>query len=133
MNPNHAATIKARYVEAMSLKIDTEQFEALLSIRRRATELGYSHEQVTQLFGEVRDEKSNIQHSEPAISELKPPESTPEPPKEELQPMQRVQVQKLSERTTASYEPAPGLNPSGGKVRQSKVSILDLAYKRVQK
>ena len=132
MNPNHATTIKERYLSAISLN-DVDAMPKLMAIRKRAYELGYTEQQLQQVYKESRDEKSNIQHSKPAIPEPKPPESTPKPPKEEMQPMQRVQVQKLSERTTASYEPVPGLNPSGGKVRQSKVSILDLADEREEK
>lgn len=111
----------------MSLKLDTEQFDALLAIRRRATELGYSSDEVTAAFREARDE-SNIQSSNESVSDVKPPESPSEPQKEERQPKRE---QRLSQRATESHSRRTGLNPSGGKVRQSKISILDLADKRV--
>lgn len=58
MNPQHAEAIKQHYRTALALKCDPEKHEAILAIRKRATELGISANEVTKLYREVLSEKS---------------------------------------------------------------------------
>jgi len=139
MNPNHAATIKERYLSAISLN-DVDATPKLKAIRKRAKELGYTEEQLQQVYKEARDESKHdkldaYRPDEMAEQQPKPPESTPEPPKEEMQPMQRMQMQNLSERDRDRDYSKSGLTPSGtsSKRKYNGPSILDIADKRVEK
>ena len=125
MNPKHKQVIKQRYSEAMALKLDTEQFEVLRAIRRRAIELGYTHDQVTEVFREVRNDNSTERTEQPSVAVSE----EVLPPAQEKQTAS-VSEKELSRRVEASYSTHSGMNPSGGKARQSKVSILDLADKK---
>ena len=69
MNPNHKEAIKERYIACMALKLDTEQFEELRLIRRRAVELGYTHEQVTEVFRDARNESKPVEQSSLGVPE----------------------------------------------------------------
>lgn len=82
MNPKHAAAIKDKYREALKLKVDTDKFDAMLAIRKRATKLGISTDEVTKLYTEVLSEKSKPAPPKelPHADEIKP--AKPEPPKD---------------------------------------------------
>lgn len=58
MSPQHAEAIKQHYRTALALKCDPEKHEAILAIRKRATELNISANEVTSLYREVLSEKS---------------------------------------------------------------------------
>lgn len=81
MNPQHATAIKDKYREALKLKVDTDKFDAMLAIRKRATELGISTNEVTKLYREVLSEKSKPASPKelPPSNEIK--QAPPEPQK----------------------------------------------------
>jgi len=115
VNPKHKQAIKQRYSEAMALKLDTEQFEELRAIRRRAIELGYTHDQVTEVFREVRNDREGIKQIEPDVAVAT----------EELPPAQEKQAAPVSEkefsrRVEVGYSTPTGVTESG--VRKSGAS-----------
>lgn len=81
MNPQHAEAIKQHYRNALALKCDPEKHEAILAIRKRATELNISANEVTMLYREVLSEKSKPAPPKelPSSNEVEP--TKPEPPK----------------------------------------------------
>lgn len=78
MSPQHAEAIKQHYRTALALKCDPEKHEAILAIRKRATELNISANEVTSLYREVLSEKSK-----PAPPKELPPSNEIEPTKPE--------------------------------------------------
>ena len=108
---------------------DVQATEDLTKLKDEAVNRGFTRMQVSKAIHKCRkiiDEESNIQQHKPAVPES---ESAPEPtaPAPTKVDATKRAGQEFQRRATESLPGVPGLNPSGGKVRQSKVSILDMA------
>lgn len=116
-----------------SKKNDVELMEISKQIRLRAKDDGFTDDEISAQMRKAREDRdANNTNAEPSGEKPDagvPPEELPttqEGQKEVPQQLQQLPEQ-ISRRARQSYEAPAGANPSGGKVRQSKVSILDIA------
>lgn len=102
---------------------DVVAIESLIKLKDEAETKGFTREQVSKAIHKCRKiiNEANASNQQSAMGA--PEEKPPAAPKEEVQQLH----EQVSRRTRQSYEAPAGVNPSGGKVRQSKVSILDIA------
>jgi hypothetical protein len=111
---------------------DVKATEDVNKLKDEAVKRGFTREQVSKAIHKCRkiiDEESNIQQHAPAIpkSESKTEPATPTAQKADATTGAR---EGLQARAKGSPPPVSGLNPSGGKQRQSKISILDMLDKK---
>lgn len=105
---------------------DVVAIENLIKLKKQAEARGFTREQVSKAIHKCRKiiDEANASNQKPSMGA--PEEKPSAAPKEEVPQLQQLPEQ-VSRRTRQSYEAPAGVNPSGGKVRQSKVSILDIA------
>lgn len=122
-------SLKQAAKEALSIKCDVKCQEALTKLRRECREKGLDSDRVNNI---IRATNHELHHKpEPKHDAGVPPEELPatQEVQKEVSQLQQLPEQ-VSRRTRQSYETPEGVNPSGGKVRQSKISILDMAEGR---
>ena len=100
INPEHKAAIIERYKAACALN-DVDAMPEFTAIRQRAYELGYTLQQLLDIYAEVRNDKPK---SVVAVA------SKEIPPEKELTEKQHKE---FSRRVEQSYETQPGFTPSG--------------------
>lgn len=113
---------------------DVQATEDLTKLKDEAVNRGFARMQVSQAIHKCRkiidESNANKQNAEPPKQEPTPEPTPPSPTKVDVTQGASQGVR----RDLSSLPTQPGLNPSGGKVRQSKVSILDMAdNKRAEK
>lgn len=117
-------SLKQAAKEALSIKCDVKCQEALTKLRRECREKGLDSDRVNNI---IRATNHELHHKpEPKPDAGVSPEELPATQEVQKEVPQQLPEQ-VSRRTRQSYESPAGVNPSGGKVRKSKYSIVDIA------
>lgn len=110
INPHNKQAISERYREAVKAN-DVDGMDLFGAIRKRAYELGYTEEQLQEVYREVRNESSrDKQHAEPVPTTQETQPVTPEAPKADANPRAES---RLRSRTQESLPSVSGLTASG--------------------
>lgn len=112
---------------------DVLKLELLRALKDEAVSRGFDRMDVSWCIHGNRKERDAAKNSRECASmgvsneELQPAETKPEEAKE----VNSLPEKELARKVTQRFDDLPGINPSGGKARQSKVSIIDMAEGRV--
>lgn len=119
-------SLKQAAKDALSIKCDVDCFNALAKLRRECREKGLDPERVNRIIRAANHELNR--KPEPKPDAGVPPEELPatQEKQKEVSQLQELPEQ-VSRRTRQSYEAPPDKNASGGNVRKSKLTILDIA------